>query len=284
MNMKLLAVFLPLCLMLTGGCFAQTQPTSTTQSTRTGNSTGKVPASGITPRNQQELYDQYNGVNKKPTQIQGQENAPTSGRFGGKPAATGVTGATAESAPAATGGNTSGFRIGIRGGVTQSYFLESRPLIERKYSFVGGLVFQLGAGAVSFQPEINYARISYAVGGFGANPITTTSDQIQVPLFIKFATGSVDGTRLFLNVGPYGAYAYSANIGGSKVSLDGTDGRISYGAAAGVGVMVKAGPGHVTLEARGLYQLGDNSKPSTGDQKTIFAQGTIGYMIPIGGR
>ena len=48
--------------------------------------------------------------------------------------------------------------------------------------------------------------------------------------------------------------------------------------------MVKAGPGHVTLEGRGYYQLGDNAKPSSGDSKTILAQATIGYMFPLGGR
>ena len=71
---------------------------------------------------------------------------------------------------------------------------------------------------------------------------------------------------------------------GKTISLDGANGRFGFGAGAGVGAAIKAGPGHVTIEVRGLYSLGDIDNGFNTDSKRIFGQGTIGYIFPLGGR
>ena len=119
---------------------------------------------------------------------------------------------------------------------------------------------------------------------FTNTTLTLNSDQFEVPLFLKIASGSVNSTRFFVNIGPYGAYTSSVSVNGQKGSLEGVPGRFSFGAAAGVGVALKAGPGHVTVELRGLYELGTSDRKIGTDSKTILSQATVGYMFPLGGR
>ncbi len=150
---------------------------------------------------------------------------------------------------------------------------------------MGGFVFNFGRGTLSFQPELNYAR--YAVKSkeaFSGRTFAVAQDRFELPLFLKIASGSVNSTRFFLNVGPYGAYASGASVDGRKVSLDGATGRFSYGAAAGVGAALKAGPGHVTVELRGLYEVGTTDNGVSRDSRLMNTQATVGYMFPLGGR
>ena len=232
-------------------------------------------AQNTTPNRQQELYDQYHGVNKKTTPPT-TTAAPATSRIESQPDAV----ANRPELPSASG-STSGFRIGLRGGVTYLVYTEKATGVDPTVGFVGGLTFNLGAGAISFQPEINYARYSIKSS---LSSVTVASDRIEVPLFLKLSTGTYNGSRFFLNVGPYGTYLASASLNGKKISLEGVEGRISYGAAAGIGAALKAGPGHLTVEVRGYYQLGDNNKPSSGTSTTIPAQATLGYLFPLGGR
>ncbi|GAB3991227.1 hypothetical protein GCM10028807_20870 [Spirosoma daeguense] len=267
--MKLVYSVLLLNVCIAGASVAQTQP---------------KPASTSTNR-QQELYDQYHGISKKSS------STTTTTTTTSSPAPVANRPTTAEqSAPMVASrtqstdeyGSTSGVRIGVRGGVTYLAYLEEQRGVESAIGFTGGVTFNFGAGTLSFQPEINYSRYSQKVAILGTS--TYANDLIEVPLFLKISSGTYDGNRFFLNIGPYGAYLASSSIDGKKRSLEGTSDRFMYGAAAGIGADLKAGPGHFTVEVRGLYGLGTIDSGFDADSKTILAQAAIGYKFPLGGR
>ncbi|QHV99453.1 porin family protein [Spirosoma endbachense] len=309
--MKPLNILLSLGLLLPVLAEAQvspaTQPATTTSQSTTLNATSRPsvrpPATraaspdattpststGSKPNRKQELYDQYHGITKKPTPpppapvtpvVVASEPAPKAEAPEPTPA---MTSAPEETQVANTNAN---FRIGIRGGVTYPVYLEKVAGSDPAISFVGGLVMQFGRGKFSFQPEINYSRITQKLSssGFGAVESKYAVDQVVVPLLFKISTGTFEGNRFFVNVGPYGAYLASTSINGLKREVPSNVGRFSFGAAVGVGAMLKAGPGHVTIEARGLYNLGNSTDGIVTDSKTIIAEGTLGYVFPLGGR
>lgn len=240
--------------MSIGTSFAQ----DTTRTTR--------PASGTTvTKEMQELYDQHHGINNKP----GAANTSVINRSDRMPTET----------------RTPGVLIGVRGGITYPLFTEKLPNIDPNVGFVGGITFNFGTGNISFQPEVNYARYSLK----GTVPITglkTTGafDQFEVPLLLKLSTGSYDDNRFFVNVGPYVSYLSSISLDGKKEPIDSSNDRFHFGGALGVGTSLKAGPGHVVVEVRGLYQFGTTQTGFSTNSKTILMQGTVGYSIPLGGR
>ncbi|WP_338875361.1 porin family protein [Spirosoma sp. SC4-14] len=264
----------PVCLLLSLGllipaiCEAQTRPAPTTN-------------------RQQELYDQYHGITKKPTSATTAAPITTTPAPAQTPSPAPIqaTEATVATVPAKAESSTesAAVRIGVRGGITYPVFLEEVAQTDPTVGFVGGLVFQFGRGKLSFQPEINYSRTTLNTDiGFGK--FKASSDQIVVPLFLKIASGTFAGNRFFVNVGPYGAYLASISQNGIKRDIDSGSSRFAFGAAAGVGAMIKAGPGHVTIEARGLYALGNDVDGFSTDAKTILAEGTLGYIFPLGRR
>ena len=270
---------LVLILLTISSAFAQTSGTAT------------KPAATTSTNRQQELYDQYHGVTKKTTStttpttspaatpVQPQRQASSS--YGStQPAAT-----DARSQRVSTDASTSGVRIGVRGGVTKIFYLENQPFVKSTIGFVGGLTFNFGTGTVSFQPEVNYARYSAKLkdNSLGLD-LKGDVDVIEVPLLLKISSGSYAGSRFFVNLGPYGSYLASRSTNGKKESLAGEKGRFGYGAAAGVGAALKAGPGHVIVEVRGMYPFGDTESGFSTDAKTILSQGTVGYSFPLGGR
>lgn len=291
--MKSVVIVLAVGMFATGTAQSQTQSTTNPASTTATASRPLVrpPATSAapeaaSPNRRQELYDQYHGFVKKPGPLAPATPAPTE-REASRPASQSVPlePVSRIERPLSSDMNASGVRIGIRGGATLPVYLETVTGTEPVVSFVGGFVVQFGRGTVSFQPELNYAR--YAVKS--AEPfdnvfISVATDRFEVPLLLKIASGSVNSSRFFVNVGPYGAYASSSSVNGQKLSLDGAGGRLSYGAAAGVGTALKVGMGHVTLELRGLYELGTTDNGINTDSKTILSQATVGYMFPLGGR
>lgn len=274
--MKSLFSFLALTLLPVGLSIAQSTSTTPTSTTTSG-STNRL----------QDLYDEHHGITKK--------TGSTTGAPSEKPARTKSERKTDES-PAnestvgvslsnqsSRDGSLSRTRIGIRGGVTYPFFLEKAVGVDPAPGFVGGLTFNFGSGKVSFQPEVNYTRYTRKIDAFGFST-KQGADVLEVPLFLKISSGTYAGSRFFVNVGPYASYALSASEDGKKVSLNGEKGRFGFGAAAGVGAAIKAGPGHVTVEVRGLYPLGNTDNGFSTDSKTIFGQGTLGYIFPLGGR
>ena len=267
-----------------------TKPKSTTSSTtsrpsvrppatRAAESNASVSPTSAKPNRQQELYDQYHGVTKKPT-------PPPPVSVASEPAP--IPQATRpEPVVASSPDNTlldnqnAAIRIGIRAGVTYPFYFEKMAGLDPVVGFVGGVVAQFGRGTFSFQPEVNYSRVNTKqISGFGT--FNGSANQFVVPLFLKISSGTFDGNRFFLNVGPYGSYLSSINVNGVKQAIDNTIGRVSFGAAAGAGALLKAGPGHVTVEIRGSYRLGDNVNGFSTDSRTILGEGTIGYIFPLG--
>lgn len=274
---------------------AQTQTES--KKTSPGLSVTPTSSTATNPNRQQELYDQYHGITPKTRPQPGTSPSGSAGRTQpgnatrtqtDKPAL--AVGKPERAAPASVEPSTSGVRVGVRGGVTYPVFLEKLVGVTQDpaLGFTGGIVFQFGSGALSFQPEINYTRNAYKGSfddGFGTSTsIRSAVDQVEIPLLLKIASGDVNSTRFFVNIGPYAAYALNVSQNGKTQSLDGADGRFSFGAAAGIGAALKTGPGHLTIELRGLYSLGDVDNGFSTDSKTIGTQATLGYIFPLGGR
>lgn len=238
------------------------------------------------PNRQQELYDEHNGVKTKtkpftPQTIDSQRNKSQPSRNEDEKQSAEKRG---ESADVTTTDNISNVRIGIRGGVTYPVYTQKVASIEPQLGFLGGLTFNFGHKTLSFQPEINYTR--YAVksdDGFGFVS-SEASDVLEVPLFLKISSGTYAGNRFFVNIGPYASYLASVSSDGKKLPLTSGANRFIFGAAAGIGTALKAGPGHVTIEVRGLYPLGDFDKGFRSGAKVIFGQATVGYIFPLGGR
>lgn len=274
--MKPLLSFLAFTLLPIGLSVAQSTSTAPTSTTTSG-STNRL----------QDLYDEHHGITrKKPSAASTPSDKPASTRSerkNGEPTADQSTGSMDQPNRESTNRSLSRTRIGIRGGVTYPFFLEKTAAIDPVPGFVGGLTFNFGSGKVSFQPEVNYTRYNRKENAVGFS-VKQGSDVLEVPLFLKISSGTYAGNRFFVNVGPYAAYALSASIDGKKTSLDGEKGRFGFGAAAGVGAALKAGPGHVTIEVRGLYPLGNTESGLSTNSKTIFGQGTLGYVFPLGGR
>lgn len=255
--------------------------------------TAVVSTTATNPYRQQELYDEHHGITKKPATASaplapnrgGTSSRPRRTESDAKPATSTEVAATQtkSSDPASAEGSTSRVRIGLRGGVTYPYNFDSDIVGDPALSFVGGVVFNFGSGTFSFQPEINYARYAGKATAFGTT-ITAAADQLEVPLLLKIASGNANSTRFFVNIGPYASYALNISFNGKTESLSGTEGRFGFGGAAGLGVALKAGPGHLTIEARGLYPLGNTADGFNTDSKTILGQGTLGYVFPLGGR
>lgn len=270
--------FLTMFCLTAGSAFAQT----------TGSGATTKPTATTSTNRQQELYDQYHGITKKPatnvpattpTAAPAQPQRRTSD-YSTQPATT-----ASRPQQVSLDGSTSGVRIGVRGGITKTFFTEEVPLIKSTIGFVGGLTFNFGSGTFSFQPEINYARHNLKVANdFLNQEIKAAADVIEVPLFLKISSGTYAGHRFFVNVGPYGAYLASSSRDGKKESLSGRTDRFGFGGALGVGAALKAGPGHVTVEARGLYALGDTENGFSTDSRAINSQLTVGYSFPLGGR
>ena len=241
-----------------------------------------------TPNRRQALYDQYNNYSTKPVSTAG---VPVSVKTDSVMEAQQTTVSKAVVPPTDaenqrqpdTAVGRSGIRIGFRGGITYPAFTDTRPASTPGLGFVGGITLTLGKGIVSFQPEVNYTRYMVRNNSvFGAN--TQAVDNVEVPLFLKIATGTYAGNRFFINIGPYASYVASTGIDGKKVDISNTKGRFGFGAAAGIGVALKAGPGHVTIEGRGLYLLGNTDRGFITDSNMILGQATLGYMLPLGSR
>ena len=243
-----------------------------------------------TPNRRQELYDQYNSYSTKPVSTTG---APVSVSTDSimeaqqssvsKPVVPPSNEPNEDQWQPNTAVGRSGVRIGFRGGVTYPAFTDIRPTSAPGLGFVGGITLTLGQGIVSFQPEVNYSRYTVRNNSvFGAN--TQAVDKVEVPLFLKIATGTYAGNRFFVNVGPYGSYAASTSIDGKKVAISNAKGRFGFGVAAGIGVALKAGPGHITIEGRGLYSPGNTESSLPINSNTILGQATLGYILPLGSR
>ena len=173
--MKPLYSFLTLTLLPIGLSIAQAQPSTKPTTSPSATKTTGTTIKPTSTNRQQELYDEYHGITKKPatstpavaparTASKQQTSTPTS-----------VESAKTVSRPQrmtpAGSPSASGIRIGIRGGVTYPFYTDKLVGINPAAGFVGGLTLNFGAGKVSFQPEINYTRYSTKIADGSSYPL-----------------------------------------------------------------------------------------------------------------
>ncbi|WP_461089480.1 porin family protein [Spirosoma gilvum] len=289
--MKLLYYFFSIALLTSQLSFAQSGTTN--QATTQPNSRTVV------TNRQQELYDQYHGITKKPatsapvavttatnnrrvTEQQAASSSTTQPPVADEPRKAMTRETMTRPERIALDGTSSGFRIGFRGGVTYPFYTEKVIGIDPAVGFTGGVVLNFGKGSISFQPEVNYTRYSQKIkDSFSTDIYSIARDYLEVPLFLKISSGTYAGSRFFVNIGPYGSYLASASSDGKKTNISNSSGRFEFGGALGIGAALKAGPGHFTIEARGLYPLGDTDGGFNTDSKIVWGQGAVGYIFPL---
>ena len=255
-------------------------PAEPAASTLTFPSTEPDNAAAMDAAKKQQLYDELHGVKNQPMQPQTGNDRRNRSRNTAE-TATRTTGAEPRAAR-----TEAGTYIGVRVGGNYNTFLEQLVIDngtgspvsvkpDTYYGFHAGVVFQFGRGGVAFQPEINFNRDQLKSG-----TETLSFSSLVVPLLAKFQFGQQGNTRFFINAGPYASYSLESRVAGEKT-------QIGYGGALGLGVGIPAGPGKLTLEARGYYLLGaTNSGVAFGDVpfKPLTAQLSVGYLFPLGGR
>lgn len=175
-------------------------------------------------------------------------------------------------------------RIGARGGVLTPV-LTGNNRYSAGTDFIGGVMLVVGSGRVQFQPEVNYSRTAFRSRFLGNGIARSAVDQVVVPLLARLSFGPVTGTQVYINAGPYSAYETSNSVNGLKIPFDRDEQRLSYGAAAGVGLAVRTGPGHIGLDVRGRYQL-TSTTPAGSEARSsaLYTEATLSYLYPLGRR
>lgn len=193
-----------------------------------------------------------------------------------------------------------GFSLGVKAGAGFSYishFNNSGGLLKRSPTIMvdGGLIGNIGfTKLVSLQFEILYEQKGeqYKMSFLeNSSKSKLHLDYLTLPILVEFAH-SFGNVKLFGGLGPYIGYA----LGGKMISPDETEGikfgknnfrRFDAGAAADLGVGIKAGKGHIILDLRYNYGLidlqqpehkPDGYKPHCNRNAVI----SVGYIIPLG--
>lgn len=190
-----------------------------------------------------------------------------------------------------------GFSAGLRAGGTfllnkQDDFPVQGITLENKLapSYTVGLIANYGFNSsFSIQPEVLYSQLSTQ---FKANiqgeTLTLRADvnALEIPVLFKYSFG--ERVRLFVNAGPFIYYllngqtklSFQGDSETDKITYDQNDGRLNYGATAGIGATIPLGPGSLLAEGRFNYTLGDNAKNTTHENLKVFNL-SVGYLIPL---
>lgn len=253
-------------LLLSGAAAAQTRPV-----TRDTLPTAPVP-NFTGPNRLQQLYDYYHSPSSKAKYPKSVPNSEP------RPAATVRPNATPAPQQRLQPAD---IRIGVRGGVTYPVFRQAFSNYSPSVGFVGGLIAQKGTGRLSYQTELNYVRyVTRYRDDYSGRTRPTATDRVELPVLVKFTTGSTAGTHWFVNGGAYVSFVTSASLNGVKQPVVGN--RVTAGIIAGVGTALKTRNGQFIVEARGLYQPGPVF--SGNPLRAVLTQATLGYVVPLGGR
>jgi Outer membrane protein beta-barrel domain len=249
----------------------------------------------------QEQYDKLHGnTNKKPATPPAKSKtttAPAKPQAAQKPApAPKVTAAADE------GGFR--FKVGLRGGA--NYCNYSVPSIlsnsvsapDPILAYHGGLILSFGGKVFSVQPEILYSQVgnkSTTTIGQVTRTSETIINTITVPVLLKVAFGS-ESFKFFINGGGFGSYGLNVKakdvLNGettnSERKFEKDDPRIEYGAVGGAGIALGLGGSgaQLLIEGRYYYGLGNDNNDISNNNKSFVRniQGSIGILIPLGGR
>lgn len=199
-----------------------------------------------------------------------------------------------------------GLSIGIRTGA--AYYTVKNDLADENAQFDLGVDVAVPlewsiTSAFSIQPELHYTQkgVAFKTTGDGVERrLVFKTNYLELPILFKADHGT-DQFSCYLFVAPSVGYALNRHVAervGSieKVKEDidfikdgpAQDRRWEFSAIGGIGMKLKAGPGHVVADAR--YSLGltddtkfDGEEPS--DWKETTNRGcilSVGYMIPLG--
>jgi len=238
------------------------------------------------PNRQQDLYDRYYGTQSKTPVAKPSTKAAKATRQ--RPRV--VRESVDTERPVAVVRQPVAYRatniqIGARGGVLTPLLLDKNTSFSAGTDFVGGVMLVLGSGWMQFQPEVNYSRTAFRSRFLGTGIRRAATDQVVVPMLARFSLGRAAGNQVYALAGPYGAYGTSTSLNGQKVRFDPDERRLSYGAAAGIGVAIRTGPGHINLELRGRYQLSaTNQAVFESRPSSIHTEATLSYLYPLGRR
>ncbi|MBD2701174.1 PorT family protein [Spirosoma sp. BT702] len=201
---------------------------------------------------------------------------------------------TAQRPIASTSTNESRFRLGFRLGVNSTSIsgfdfssVGTGLQAERVTGFHAGIIFNMGGPNFSVQPEILFSQYGIRMT---AKPdyLQVKYNIVEVPVMLKATFGQSD-LRVFVNAGPVVTYTLGGTVsfvngsqsGSQEIDMTGS-GRLSYGAAAGTGIALKAGPGSFIVEGRFTYLFSTNENKDKLNPQSLM--GSVGYLIPLGGR
>lgn len=249
----------------------------------------------------QEQYDKLHGnTNKKPATPPAKSKTTTTQT---KP----QTAQKPAPAPKATAAADEGgfrFKVGLRGGANYCNYsvpssqASSAGILDPIVGYHGGLILSFGGKVFSVQPEILYSQVGRKLtasqGGIslaGETKINT----VTVPVLLKFALGG-ESFKFFINGGGFGSYALNGKTKitlnqettQSDIKFDKDDARFEYGAVGGAGIALGLGGSgaQLLIEGRYYYGLGNNDNNMDNNEKSFVRniQGSIGILIPLGGR
>lgn len=184
-----------------------------------------------------------------------------------------------------------GFRIGVKGGVNNLFFLSGGKIDggtpDFAIGFQGGLVANFGISKTfAIQAEALYVQQNVKFSE-GADNIKYSSSGIEIPLALQLNFGG--DTKFFINAGGYANYELSSTGSGvvSGVTLPKTDAnytgvsfgdRTDYGAIFGLGVKFNQA---LFIEARANYSVKDGIYKDAAGKKVapVFAGLSLGYFF-----
>lgn len=168
-----------------------------------------------------------------------------------------------------------------------------------------GVVLEVPISSIlCFQPELLYFQKGFKQtaeevisGELLTGEKTNTINYLEIPLLLKLKFGPEGGAKFFVTVGPAIGYAASGTTR-SKFTYGGFSedetrdidfeedeySRFDFGASAGIGAAIPAGPGSVNVDARYLFDfinLNSGDGPEEAMNRGIGI--SVGYIVPIGG-
>lgn len=199
-----------------------------------------------------------------------------------------------------------GLSIGIRTGA--AYYTVKNDLVDENAQFDLGVDVAVPlewsiTSAFSIQPELHYTQkgVAFEVMEEGVeHRFKFKTNYLELPILFKADHGT-DRFSCYLFAAPSVGYALNRHVAERVGSIEkakedidfindgpAQDRRWEFSAIGGIGMKLKAGPGHLVADAR--YSIGltddtkfEENKPS--DWKRTTNRGcilSVGYMVPIG--
>lgn len=116
----------------------------------------------------------------------------------------------------------------------------------------------------------------------GGQLIENTKHFLEIPVMARAALGN-DKVKFVMNAGPAISYRLSSRADysdGTSLSYS-KDAFFGLDITGGMGLMIKAGPGHILISMRATHEL-HTFTPYQTNAKNVNYTITVGYIIPLG--